>query len=333
MNTRRRTSVIVPVYQAEDTVTRCVNSILKAMGPEDELILVDDGSKDRSAALCRQATEQDDRIQLICQKNSGAGTARNNGICQASGDYILFVDADDWIEPDMISILTEIAEHQRCDFVACGHKIHYTDGTVRQQIYAYQECGPEESHRAIFLISKAPWCKLYKRELLNQYGIRFPAQRRGEDVEFNFEYFDHVRKCVLLDNTCYHYQHNNLTNFKKKFPDNIFEIYVNAVNLMYRYARKWNLEGDVKTEEIIGNYLMLALDKCLAVCVLGDDSPEEQRNMMNGIIHHRVLGEAFGRFHTGSAYHRILKALIRFGNPAVIAAVVKLKYRIRDRTG
>ncbi|MBR0280251.1 MAG: glycosyltransferase family 2 protein [Oscillibacter sp.] len=332
MQTRKSVSVIVPVYQAEDTVTRCVDSILAAMGPEDELILVDDGSKDGSVALCQEAAERDSRIRLIRQKNSGSGAARNNGIDHAGGYYVLFVDADDWVEPDIISTLTEAAEQRDCDIVICSHNIHFTDGTVRQLTYAYQECGMEESHRAIFRISKAPWGKLYKKELLDRYGIRFPEQRRAQDVMFNFEYFDHVRKCALLDSVCYHYQHNNLVSFKKKFPDNIFEMYVNAVDFMYQCAQKWNLVGDVEIEEIIGNFLMNALDKCLAVSILGEYSPEQRRNILNGIIHHRILGEAFGRFHSGSAYHRLLKALIRLGNPAAIVAVVKLKYRIRNQT-
>ena len=103
-------SIVIPAYQAEKVLNRCIASILAQTYSNFECILIDDGSTDETPAICKQFAAQDHRIRFLQQKNSGPSVARNNGIRQAQGKYLLFVDADDWIEPQTCAVLIDLAE-------------------------------------------------------------------------------------------------------------------------------------------------------------------------------------------------------------------------------
>ena len=110
-------SIIVPVYKTEEYLQKCVSSILEQSFGDFELILVDDGSPDGCPALCDDLAQQDDRIKVIHKENGGVSSARNSGIVAATGEYIWFVDSDDYILPDALSILANAVEEERADWV------------------------------------------------------------------------------------------------------------------------------------------------------------------------------------------------------------------------
>ena len=114
-------SIIVPVYQVENYIRQCVDSILAQTFTDFELILVDDGSKDQSGQICDEYAEMDKRVKVIHQKNSGAASARNNGIGHANGRYLCFVDADDWIEDTMIAKCVSQMKEYDADILRHGH--------------------------------------------------------------------------------------------------------------------------------------------------------------------------------------------------------------------
>ena len=120
MKETSKISVIVPVYQVETYLPRCLDSILAQTHQHLEIILVDDGSQDHSGDICDAYASQDSRIIVLHQKNKGASAARNAGVALASGDWIGFVDGDDWIAPEMYAYLLEIAEQYRSDLAQCG---------------------------------------------------------------------------------------------------------------------------------------------------------------------------------------------------------------------
>lgn len=123
-------SVIVPVYNAEKTLQRCVESILTQTCGQIEIILVDDGSRDGSGALCTGYAEENENIIAILQENGGVSAARNRGLAAAHGEYIGFVDSDDWIEPEMYEGLLAALQGDGCGISACGYRIHRYDGAV-----------------------------------------------------------------------------------------------------------------------------------------------------------------------------------------------------------
>ena len=121
-------SVVVPVYNAERFLHKCVDSILSQSFSDLELILVDDGSPDNSGAICDDYARQDSRVKVIHQRNSGVSVARNRGIQEASGDYIGFVDSDDWIDSEMYAVLYQTAKKEHTDIVMCDSMTVYDDG-------------------------------------------------------------------------------------------------------------------------------------------------------------------------------------------------------------
>ena len=122
-------SIIIPVYDSEKYLFRCIDSVLNQTRSDFELILIDDGSKDQSTDICKQYAKKDDRVKYIRQENAGVSAARNKGISIASGDYIGFVDSDDEICPDMYETLLREAEKYGTDIVICDAVTVYSDGT------------------------------------------------------------------------------------------------------------------------------------------------------------------------------------------------------------
>ena len=126
---RPRVSIIVPMYGVEKYVEQCIDSLLKQTLQEIEIILVDDGSPDRSGEIADEYAKKDSRIKVVHQKNSGLGPARNTGIRVATGDYIGFVDSDDWANHQMFARLYEVAVKNNADIVVSGH-CEVTNGVV-----------------------------------------------------------------------------------------------------------------------------------------------------------------------------------------------------------
>lgn len=124
-------SIVIPIYNAEDHLQRCVDSVLNQTEKNIEIILVDDGSKDNSIEICKNYLNQDKRVQLIHQENSGVSAARNRGIEQACGEYIGFIDSDDWIEPNMYECLLREANQASADIVICDARTVYEDGKIQ----------------------------------------------------------------------------------------------------------------------------------------------------------------------------------------------------------
>ena len=115
-------SIVVPIYNAERTLGACLNSILAQTASDYEVVLIDDGSRDRSAAICEKyQAEHKEKIRYIRQENSGPATARNKGIDNSEGKYVSFVDADDTIAPNMIQLMTDAAEQHQVDMVICAY--------------------------------------------------------------------------------------------------------------------------------------------------------------------------------------------------------------------
>ena len=125
-----RISVIVPVYKVEPYLRKCLDSIVNQTYRNLEIILVDDGSPDNCGRICDEYAERDKRIRVIHQKNGGVSSARNEGLKIASGDWIGWVDSDDWIEPDMFEYLLENAKKSKADIAVCSRKEWYKDRCI-----------------------------------------------------------------------------------------------------------------------------------------------------------------------------------------------------------
>lgn len=202
---KKRISVIVPVYNTEKYLQRCVQSILSQTYKDFELILVDDGSTDGSLNICKNFEAVDSRVRVISGANHGSSVARNIGLDAAVGEYLIFFDSDDWIELDMLSKMYTQAVSARADICACGFMFDDGKGKQRKMLYPYQE----EKHRDIYLLNSlysSVWNKLVRRSLFSEHHIRFiPGVTVMDDWAVTTRLRFYSQKTVVVNECLYHY--------------------------------------------------------------------------------------------------------------------------------
>lgn len=208
-------SVIVPVYRVEKYLERCVKSILSQTYKNLEVILVDDGSPDQCPAICDACAEKDARVKVIHQENKGLSGARNAGIDAASGEYLAFVDSDDYVSPHFIEELYQLLQDTGCAIGQCRFSYVKGDGLVEESDSAFciyrgeslmeQLYGPEEK-ATCFVVA---WNKLYRAELFKETGIRYPEGRIHEDEATTYRLFHEAKKLAFLDRALYGYYTEN----------------------------------------------------------------------------------------------------------------------------
>ena len=202
-------SVIVPAYNAEPYLEKCLDSILRQTYERLEIIVVDDGSTDKTRDIADAAAQTDSRIRVIHQENKGLGEARNAGLDIATGELIAFVDSDDWLELNAYEVMTECMARYACDIVTCGRYLQ----TDTESVMAFcQDKGVlirsrEDVVRRYLLmdgLDMAAWDKLYKARLFN--GIRYPAGHlMCEDYVPTYQLLNKARSVYLCGQPLYHY--------------------------------------------------------------------------------------------------------------------------------
>lgn len=204
-------SVIVPVYKTEKYLPKCIESIIQQTYPELEIILVNDGSPDNCLQIMERYAANDGRIRIVSQNNSGLSAARNAGMKVATGDYVSFIDGDDWVEPDMFESLADHLSTRRPDFTC--FRAQYDDeilhtSHVYGKPFAIQEYHDKEQVLADTLridnILTSAWSKVYNRNFLDAYGLRFEPGLVNEDVLFSFQLACHAHDVTFVDRIFYH---------------------------------------------------------------------------------------------------------------------------------
>lgn len=183
-DTKGLVSIIIPVYNVEKYIRRCLDSIIKQTYRDIEIILVDDGTPDNSGDICEEYALKDDRIKVFHKENGGLSDARNYGIERAAGDYIVCVDSDDYVEEDYIEYLRNLQIKYNTKMAICQHRTLYDNGFVKDigKIHDEQLSCHDCLKRMLYhdVIDTSAWAKLYKRELFND--ISYPKGKIFEDI-------------------------------------------------------------------------------------------------------------------------------------------------------
>ncbi len=220
-------SVIIPVYKSENTIRRCLDSLLNQPHKDVEMIVVNDGSPDSSGEICKEYAEKHPEIRYIEKENGGVSTARNMALDMAQGEYVVFVDSDDWVYNNFFEIiLNELAEN---DWDLFQYSQNYTDGKKEAPriLPEFQSC----DHKIIFdkLIShmcrkhiNKPIDKVYKRSIIEENHIRFhPDLCVGEDRTFNIVFSLHVKKWRIVEDLLYWVSLENGESLSRQKRDNL----------------------------------------------------------------------------------------------------------------
>jgi glycosyltransferase involved in cell wall biosynthesis len=202
-------SIIIPVYNMEKYLDRCLYSVLNQTYENLEIILVDDGSTDSSPKMCDEYALKDGRVKVVHKGNGGLSDARNAGLGVASGAYIGYVDSDDWVELDMYERMYIACVENDAELAVCRYFCEYEDNTVDNGTDKVEVLDRDEilkiyiTDKDGYMIYNSVWSKLFKRELVE--GVIFPKGRNSEDIMYTTRAFCKLDKAVYIDTCLYHY--------------------------------------------------------------------------------------------------------------------------------
>ena len=244
-------SIIIPIYNVSQYLNECIQSVVNQSYKDFECILIDDGSSDGSEMICDQWAQKDSRIKVIHQSNQGVSKARNRGIAEAQGEYITFIDSDDWIDPNYLNELFQPIEKYNVDLVVCGLQQQYNNGTFQNYSYKKKKIKIEKQFTNEFTdINKqfllfGPVIKLYRKSIIQKHNIHFPPEYTyGEDLLFNYSYLEYVKAIYIVDQCLYHYRiigSGTLSSIKRI---NQFEIDYAQWNILKNFFYRKNLWND-----------------------------------------------------------------------------------------
>lgn len=235
-----KVSIIIPVYNAEKHLKKCVQSVLGQTEKDIEVILIDDGSKDESLYICQLYEKQDKRVRVIHQENAGVSAARNKGITFAKGEYIGFVDSDDWIDIEMYESMLREAYRTDADVVMCDARTVYEDGKIQAdtitQLSGNQILKKSDFTPALLLEMAGSACRCiyknnrYNDKLQKQNTLLFPlGVKFSEDRIFNLYAFGQANKVAYMKEAFYN-RYMNKKSAVHRFHEDYFEAYKKAAD-------------------------------------------------------------------------------------------------------
>lgn len=243
-------SIIIPVYNVYQYLNECILSVVNQSYKDFECILIDDGSSDGSEIICDQWKQKDSRIKVIHQLNQGVSKARNIGIAEAKGEYLTFIDSDDWIDSNYLNTLLQPIEEYNVELVVCGLQQHYSNGTFKNYSYKTGIINIEQQDTNAFTdINKkfllfGPVIKLYKRTIIQKHNIHFPPEYTyGEDLLFNYNYLEYVKAVYIVDQCLYHYRiigNGTLSSIKRANQFDTDYVQWNILKDFFQRKNLWN---------------------------------------------------------------------------------------------
>lgn len=235
-------SIIVPVYNAENELNRCVESILGQSFKNFELLLIDDGSSDTSGKLCDEFSENDKRIRVFHKNNGGVSSARNLGLQHASGDWICFIDSDDYVNKSYLLSLYTALKLLNSDLVQAGF-IRINGSSTQQVNCVDQDISTSSmsdilSHLRGFSISK-----LFNIKIIRQNCIKFDESLTiAEDLCFNLKYISHISSATFIHNTDYFYVYNSASASNKLHkPNSLLSLWLSENKILDNIQKKYNV--------------------------------------------------------------------------------------------
>lgn len=338
-------SFVVPVYRAENDLSRCIDSIINQTIPDWELILVDDGSPDASGKICDQYVQKDTRIRVIHQKNQGVSVARNNGINATNGEWLSFVDADDWVAPFAIELLVK--------YQSCGDLLEFPASStmpmrIQSEIHTSLLDNKELANRQLQIIQGsagqtisqdvrmywgAPWGKFYLSSLVKENNIRFPVGvKRGEDVIFNLYAYKSAKRIFTVLQPFYYYRMSS-TSVTLEYNPKEKELMECRRKKLEKFVRQMYLP-DLRFQEALQVFSISAASSCLIRDFCHPENPQSYRIRRRSFFSYLQQSEpkiefSNVRWDRLNARDKILGRLIQLRSFFVMDKLVKLYIILR----
>lgn len=321
-------SIIMPVYKVEDYVGKSIESIQAQTLTEWELFAVDDGSPDRSGEICEEYAAKDSRIKVIHQENAGAPAARNKAIDLATGEYMYFMDSDDWAEPTMLEDMYEIAQLNDRQLVVAGYYIdtYYTDDEKFTQeqvcpsvVYKNQQDFRENAHK---LFDKnllyTPWNKLFSAKYLKDNNIYFP-NTFWDDFPFNLSVVRDVERVAITDKKYYHFIRKRAESETARYRSDMYEKREEEHSWMTDLYSHWNI-SNAEIDEFLSRRYIERIIGCVENvtnknCTL---TTKEKKAEIKKMICTETAQKAVRTAQPKSSYMKILLLPIKWKNVSLL---------------
>lgn len=265
-----KVSVVVPIYNVEEYLERCIESLVKQTLEDIEIILVNDGSRDKSGTIAQEFQKKyQDKIKYVEKENGGLSDARNYGMKYATGEYIAFLDSDDYIEKNAYKVMYKKAKEEDSDYVECDFIWEYPEKSKKDEQIKYAN-----KNEMLAFVRVVAWNKLIRREVITNNNIEFPKGLRYEDVEFTYKLIPHINKFSYVNEFFIHYtqRQNSIANVQNEKTAEIFEVLDNVIT----YYKQNNFYDEYK-EELEYNYARYLLCSSLKrICKIPDNQKRKE---------------------------------------------------------
>ena len=292
-------SIIVPIYNVEKYLDRCMESLLGQTLQDIELIMVDDGSPDKCPKMCEEYAQKDCRIKVIHKKNAGLGYARNSGLEVATGEFVAFIDSDDYVDTSMFEILYKEAVKTHADAVFCAYRIHdkNRDGEIlfsKKKLLQGKEiinyiadmiASPAEIKEERLECMSA-WNGIYKKKVLDEVNIRFMSEREivSEDILFNVDFLKDCNCIALVPQPLYFYCINGGSlsqTFKESKFSGIIRLYQSLIN---RTAEYKSVEIKKRCLRLVAEYTLGQINNLL----LSSLPLKKKKMIFNAVANYKI---------------------------------------------
>lgn len=330
-------SVIIPVYNVEKTLERCINSVINQTYTNLEIILVNDGSTDNSLQICEKFKYKDPRIKIVNKENGGLSSARNAGLDIMTGKYVAFLDSDDYIDESMYEDLLSCIDKYDVDTALCSTQRVLSDGTVipiLESIENHLFCNDEVikdfllgmfyNHDKIsdkdYQYEMAVWRALYTADIIRKNNIRYISEREivSEDILFDLDYFRYSKKVYYL-NKHYHYYCDNSSSLTASYKDDsinrLFSLY-NAIKNKFKLL-------DINNPYYADHLLLTRIRDLVHLCIFRNADLKSLLNEINTSDLVKKIYDSYP-FKNLSFKQRVFYSFIRLNNSHLVSFLVKL---------
>lgn len=306
-----KVSVIIPVYNVQSYLNRCVNSVLNQTLTDLEIILVDDESPDACPRMCEDFAHNDLRIKVIHKKNGGLGFARNSGLDIATGEYVAFLDSDDFIDKDAYNYLYKLSEKDNLDAVYYTYEVFATRGNVKghnpSTVETIYEGNDRTKHLSLEMVGSLPFEKadrnvqmssctaFYRRATIEKSNIRFHSEREiiSEDLIFNIDFLAKANRVAVIPTSFYHYFVND-----KSLTHTVAKNRVDRDIKMYEYVKtKLSVEKYDETSLLRAKRLFIGYSRNDIISFMKSTLPnKEKKDWLHHILNYPIWIEVYSNF-------------------------------------
>lgn len=305
MDYKKKLSIIIPVYKTEKYLTKCLDSVLDAVDQNTEVLVINDGSPDHSEEIILQYVKQYPNIFVYYKKeNGGLSDVKNYGLERISGEYVIFLDSDDFIEPEMYREMLKVAEQEKADVVTCDIYMDYENGAPQGVVYCTSSIKSSIYHRVLDTwLMPASWNKLVKSELYK--GLEFPKGLNNEDVCVTPVVLARAKKISVINKPFYHYLQRAGSIQNSAFSEKRFVILDTVKLALQRMS-----DMDEEKQRILKDTLYLHQVLAIAMYPIREIENIQERERMLTSFMERVF-TLFPDFMEARSF----KNLVRWGNP------------------